>query len=64
MEPTEPWGNAAGLTVCATAPERGRSGAPARVAENVAASDLTLGDDDLARIEEIAPDGGIAGRAD
>lgn len=35
---------------------------PLRVAENVAAADLTLTDDDLARIRAIIPDGGIGGR--
>jgi aryl-alcohol dehydrogenase-like predicted oxidoreductase len=35
---------------------------PNRVAENVAAADLTLTAEDLARIAEIAPMGGIGGR--
>ncbi|XVU29921.1 aldo/keto reductase [Actinoplanes sp. CA-054009] len=35
---------------------------PDRVAENVAAADLKLTAADLARIDEIAPDGGIGGR--
>lgn len=34
-----------------------------RVAENVAAADLTLTADELARIDEIAPTGGIGGRS-
>ena len=33
-----------------------------RVAENTAAADLTLTDDDLARIRSIVPEGGIGGR--
>lgn len=32
---------------------------PDRVAQNVAAADLVLSDDDLRRIDEIAPDGGV-----
>jgi aryl-alcohol dehydrogenase-like predicted oxidoreductase len=35
---------------------------PERVAQNIAAADLTLTADDLARIDEIAPEGGIGGR--
>ncbi|MFC3574376.1 aldo/keto reductase [Streptomyces yaanensis] len=35
---------------------------PERVAQNIAAADLRLTADDLARIDEIAPDGGIGGR--
>jgi aryl-alcohol dehydrogenase-like predicted oxidoreductase len=35
---------------------------PGRVARNVAAADLKLTADDLARIDEIAPEGGIGGR--
>jgi hypothetical protein len=35
---------------------------PERVAQNVAAADLKLTADDLARIDEIAPEGGIGGR--
>ncbi|MGW6904855.1 aldo/keto reductase [Streptomyces sp. NPDC054940] len=35
---------------------------PERVAQNIAAADLELTADDLARIDEIAPDGGIGGR--
>jgi diketogulonate reductase-like aldo/keto reductase len=36
--------------------------APGRVAQNIAAADLTLTAEDLARIAEIAPQGGIGGR--
>ncbi|GAA1467132.1 hypothetical protein GCM10009620_14010 [Microbacterium thalassium] len=35
---------------------------PKRVAQNVAAADIVLADADLAKINEIAPHGGIAGR--
>ncbi|MEV6197152.1 aldo/keto reductase [Streptomyces sp. NPDC051920] len=35
---------------------------PDRVAENIAAADLTLTADDLARIAGIAPDGALGGR--
>ena len=35
---------------------------PERVAQNIAAADLELTADDLARIDEIAPEGGIGGR--
>ncbi|MFE6760435.1 aldo/keto reductase [Streptomyces sp. NPDC057684] len=35
---------------------------PGRAAQNIAAADLTLTVDDLARIAEIAPDGGLGGR--
>ncbi|WP_367326423.1 hypothetical protein [Streptomyces sp. HUAS ZL42] len=35
-----------------------------RVAENVAAADLTLTAEGLARIAEIAPEGGIGGSRD
>lgn len=35
---------------------------PERVAQNIAAADLTLTAEDLARIDEIAPEGGIGGR--
>ena len=34
---------------------------PERVAQNIAAADVKLTADDLARIDEIAPHGGIAG---
>ena len=36
---------------------------PGRVAENVASADLVLTEADLARIDELAPTGGFAGRA-
>ncbi|MFD7324756.1 aldo/keto reductase [Streptomyces sp. NPDC059875] len=35
---------------------------PERVAQNIAAADLNLTADDLTRIDEIAPEGGIGGR--
>lgn len=35
----------------------------ARVAQNIAAADLTLTNEDLARIDQIAPNGGIGSRA-
>jgi diketogulonate reductase-like aldo/keto reductase len=35
---------------------------PERVAQNITAADLELTADDLARIDEIAPEGGIGGR--
>ncbi|SEL88155.1 hypothetical protein [Streptacidiphilus jiangxiensis] len=37
-------------------------GNPGRVAQNTAAADLPLTAGDLARIAEVAPDGGIGGR--
>jgi aryl-alcohol dehydrogenase-like predicted oxidoreductase len=40
------------------------SRSPGRVAENVAAADLTLTAQDLARIAEIAPEGGLGGSRD
>ncbi|MGW0436803.1 aldo/keto reductase [Micromonospora sp. NPDC003197] len=36
---------------------------PGRVAQNIAAADVTLTAEDLARIDEIAPEGGLGGRA-
>lgn len=38
------------------------SRSPARVAENIAAAEITLTDADLARIDQIAPRGGVGGR--